>query len=222
MEEYKVKILGIEALTHDVKRYILNKPPGYRFIPGQATEISLNLPGWTGERRPFTFTGLNDWDHLEFTIKSYRERDGVTRRLDQLQPGHELLIHEVWGAIQYKGPGLFIAGGAGITPFIAILRELNREGEVGSNRLIFSNKTREDIIGEGELRQILGDRMLLTLTRSPASGYYFGRVDRKFLEEHAEVESGLVYLCGPDPMVRDLQLILSELGMEPTALIMES
>ncbi|WDR00201.1 hypothetical protein PSC71_05305 [Devosia sp. J2-20] len=31
---------------------------------------------------------------------------------------------DAWGTIQYQEPGTFIAGGAGVTPFIAILRDL--------------------------------------------------------------------------------------------------
>ena len=136
MEEHLVKILSIESVTHDVRRYKLEKPQNYSFIPGQATEIAINKPGWKNERRPFTFTSLNDWDHLEFTIKSYPQRNGVTNQLLQLKQGDELLLHDVWGAIQYKGEGTFIAGGAGITPFIAIFRQLHKDGKLGNNKII--------------------------------------------------------------------------------------
>ena len=105
MEEHIVKIISIEPVTHDVNHYRIEKPAGYSFIPGQATEVAINKPGWQDQRRPFTFTSLNEWDHLEFTIKSYPERKGVTDQLGQLNAGDELLIHDVWGAIQYKGEG---------------------------------------------------------------------------------------------------------------------
>jgi len=36
----------------------------------------------------------------------------------------ELILHDVFGAISYMGEGVFIAGGAGITPFISIFRYL--------------------------------------------------------------------------------------------------
>ena len=134
MEEHIVKILSIEPTTQDVKHYKIQKPPNYKFTPGQATEVAVNKPGWQDQRRPFTFTSLNDWDHLEFTIKSYPERKGVTDQIGQLKTGNELLIHDVWGAIQYKGEGTFIAGGAGVTPFIAIFRQLQNDGKIGNNR----------------------------------------------------------------------------------------
>jgi predicted ferric reductase len=45
----------------------------------------------------------------------------------KLKHGDELIIRDVWGAIEYKGEGVFIAGGAGVTPFIAILRQLQAD-----------------------------------------------------------------------------------------------
>ena len=58
MEEHVVKILSIEPVTHDVKHFKIEKPAGYSFIPGQATEVAIHKPGWENERRPFTFTSL--------------------------------------------------------------------------------------------------------------------------------------------------------------------
>jgi predicted ferric reductase len=60
-------------------------------------------------------------------IKIYLDHEGVTNKLGSLNAGAELILHDVFGAIQYKGPGVFIAAGAGITPFIAILRSLFKE-----------------------------------------------------------------------------------------------
>src|SRR6187401_571244 len=101
MEEHTVNILDTQNVTHNVKRFTLEKPGGYTFTPGQATEISINKPEWKNERRPFTFTCLNDWEHLEFTIKIYDDHDGVTNQLGKLPVGGELLLHEVFGTIQY-------------------------------------------------------------------------------------------------------------------------
>ena len=150
-EEHIVRITNIESVTHDVRRYQFEKPQGYTFKPGQATEVAINKEGWKEERRPFTFTSLNTDPYLEFTIKSYNDHPGVTNELGKLKVSDELIIHDVWGAIEYKGPGYFIAGGAGITPFIAILRQLHKDGKLGKNKLFFSNKTSNDIIIRDEL-----------------------------------------------------------------------
>ena len=154
MEEHIVKVLKVENVTHDVRRFTVSKPDGYSFIPGQATEVSINTKLLKDERRPFTFTGLNNWPTLEFTTKIYTDHHGVTEALGKVKEGEELLIHDVWGAINYKGPGVFIAGGAGITPFIAIFRQLHEDNKLEGNRLIFSNKTEKDIILNDEFSQL--------------------------------------------------------------------
>jgi ferredoxin-NADP reductase len=153
MEEHVVTILHTEYVTHNVKRFTVEKPEGYAFAPGQATEISINKPEWKNKKRPFTFTSLNKWPQLEFTIKIYPDKHGVTEQLGKLQKGDELIVHDVWGAISYKGPGVFIAGGAGITPFIAIFRQLQADDRLAGNSLIFSNMTSADIILKEEFEK---------------------------------------------------------------------
>src|SRR5690606_15369527 len=139
MEQHLVTVKSVEKVTHDVLGIITTKPEGYSFTPGQATEIAINKSGWEEAKRPFTFTNLPEDDHLEFVIKAYPEKKGVTNELLNLKAGDQLLIHDVWGAITYSGEGLFIAGGAGITPFISIFRYLQSNNQVGRNRLLFAN-----------------------------------------------------------------------------------
>src|SRR5690554_7271395 len=127
MAKSAVTILKIEPLTHDVLRFEVEKPMGYTFVPGQATSVAINQKGREDDARPFTFTSLPDEDHLEFVIKIYADREGMTSALRNVEVGDELLIAKPWGTIAYKGPGLFLAGGAGITPFIAIFKQLQKE-----------------------------------------------------------------------------------------------
>src|SRR5690606_6207590 len=182
-EKHIVKILSVEQDTHDVKRFRLEKPSGYSFIPGQATEVTINKEGWLDKRNPFTFTSLNTWDSLEFTIKIYDEHQEVTHQLGLLEPGDELILHDVWGAIQYKGEGTFIAGGAGVTPFIAIFRQLYADGKVGRNQMICSYKTEADIILKAEFTNMLGGNFINMLTGEKARGYHHVRIDETYLKD---------------------------------------
>lgn len=102
---------------------------------------------------------------LNFTIKTYPSRNGVTNQLLSLDKGGELILHGVFGDISYQGEGMFIAGGAGVTPFIAILKYLARKKAVGNNKLIFANKTRADIILKNEFQMLLGANFIYTLSR---------------------------------------------------------
>jgi ferredoxin-NADP reductase len=221
MKDVIARILRSEYITHDVIRLTLEKPSGYLFQAGQATEVSINKPAWKNKKNPFTFTSLNDNNYLEFTIKIYPKHKGVTQAISRLKPGDELIIRDVWGAVTYKGPGVFIAGGAGVTPFIAIFRLLYKEGLVRGNQLIFSNKTQKDIILKDEFSRILGDRFICTLTREKNPAFDNRRIDLKFLQEKIQDFNQNFYLCGPAPFVKDITGHLTKLGVKARSLVFE-
>lgn len=221
MESHIVKVLAIDKLTHDVLGIRTAKPPGYSFSPGQATEVAFNDKDWIDKRRPFTFTNLPADDHLEFIIKTYSARNGVTNRLRTLKTGDELIIHEVWGAISYKGEGLFIAGGAGVTPFISIFRDLALTNKINGNRLLFANKTKEDIILHTELENLLGNNMVNILSEDTINGYKHGFITESILKETGIHDDDMIYLCGPPPMTETIRKILEDIGVPGQAVVME-
>jgi ferredoxin-NADP reductase len=221
MSEFAVRILNIEDVTHDVKRFEIEKPDGYTFVPGQATEVAINKPEWKNEKRPFTFTSLNEWPYLEFTIKGYSSHKGVTDQIHKLSVGDELLIHDVWGAISYKGKGVFIAAGAGITPFIAIFRQLNKDSSIEGNKLIFSNKTSKDIIMRDEFEKMLGDNFINVLTDEAVPGIHNKRIDKEYLKEIIKDFNQHFYICGPDPFTEAITSALTDLGANVEAVVFE-
>lgn len=221
MEQYKVKIGSIGKVTHDVLQIVAEKPSGYYFTPGQATEIAINKAGWDNERRPFTFTCLPDDDYLEFTIKTYPLHKGVTNELLKLKQGDELILHEVFGAIAYKGEGVFIAGGAGVTPFISIFRSLHSKNMVGGNKLIFANKTKVDIILKEEFEYLLGNNFINILSGENAEGYANGYITKEFLKANITILEKRIYICGPEPMMNAVEKLLSNFGRDEIEIIKE-
>lgn len=218
----KTKILFTEFVTHDTKSFILEKPEGYKFIPGQATEVNIDEDKWRDEKRPFTFASRKKDGVLQFIVKKYPDHNGVTKRLHELVSGDTLEIGEAWGAIKYNGKGVFIAGGAGITPFIAILRELYDKNELKGNRLLFSNKREEDIILEKEFRDMLGNNFITTLTEVKSGIHQYGRIDKKMISRAAGNNFDQnFYVCGPPAFVKDIQNDLSELGADVDSIIFE-
>ena len=221
MESHIVKIKSTDHVTHDVVRIIFEKPAGYTFTPGQATEVAINKNGWKEERRPFTFTSLPGEDHLEFTIKTYPSHKGVTNEILNLKPGDELIIHDVWGAISYKGEGVFIAGGAGITPFLSIFRYLESKNEINNNLLIFANKTKADIIHEAEFKKLLGNAFINILSDEEVIGYAHGMITEDFLKAHIVNFNKPFYVCGPPPMMDAIQKQLTNLGVGSNSVVVE-
>lgn len=216
-----VKILSIEKVTHNVKRFILEKPIGYNFIPGQATDVSINKPGLENELRPFTFTCLSSRNYLEFTIKIYKGHNGITERLSKLSIGDELIVHEVFGTIQYKGPGIFIAGGAGITPFLSIFRQLKHDETIDGNVLIFANHNEKDIICRSELKYLLGDNYI-NILKAPSDPDLKGSViNRELLFTFTGIDSYYWYICGPDAFTEAMIGHLDGLGIRKDRIVIE-
>ena len=218
---HTVKIISVEHLTHDVLRIIAEKPTELSFKPGQAVDLSINKQGWEEELRPFTFTSLPNEEEIEFTIKTYPEHQGVTEQLLSLTKGDELIVGDVFGDILYKGEGVFIAGGAGVTPFIAIFKELEKENKIGHNKLLFANKTKADIILEKEFDKLLGKNFINVLSKEDIDGYEHGYISADLIKKYAEEGNQYYYLCGPDEMMKAIETELAGLGIATNFIVKE-
>lgn len=221
METHHIKVKSVENATHDVLRIKTEKPQGYQFEPGQATDVTINKAGWKDKKNPFTFTNLPDEDHLEFTIKTYPSHHGVTNELLNLKPGDELIISDAWGTISYKGKGIFIAGGAGVTPFIAIFRDLSRQGNLAGNKLVFANKTSDDIINEEEFREMLGDNFINILSDEKTENHAHGFISAEFLKKHIHSVEQNFYVCGPRGMMDAIEKQLDSMGVSKRLIVKE-
>ncbi|MGB6150860.1 MAG: flavodoxin reductase [Pricia sp.] len=219
--EKKIILDSITQLNHNVVHLVCQKPAEYHFTPGQATEVALAKPEWKDEKRPFTFTSLPDSEALEFVIKSYPAHDGVTEQIPPLEPGDALLIGDAWGAIEYKGPGVFIAGGAGVTPFIAILRDLAEKGKTKGNKLLFANKKEHDIFYAAHFESWLGENFVNILSEEKTDVYAHGRIDRDFLESQTDTLDQYFYVCGPPEMIEDVVGYLKDMGVKKDKIITE-
>lgn len=219
--KYVVKILDAEFINHDVKRFIVEKPPEYVFVPGQGAEIAINLPDWKDKYRAFTFTNLNSQNYLEFMVKVYRERKGVTAQMGRTNAGAELILGDPFGAINYKGQGVFLAGGSGITPFLSIFRHLYKENQLRGNKLIYSNRTVEDVIMYQELQKMLRNDLVPFFSHENKIGFGYKRIDRNYMIAAIKDFSQYFYLCGPQAFVKDLSAILLDLGANAESLVVE-
>ncbi|MFV5695345.1 flavodoxin reductase [Flavobacterium sp. LB3P122] len=221
MEKHIVKVKSVTNLTPDVLQIVTTKPENYAFSPGQATEISINKTDWKDKKNPFTFTSLPENDYLEFTIKTYPSHKGVTNEFLKLKKNDELIVHEIFGYITYKGEGVFIAGGAGVTPFISIFRDLQSKNKIGNNTLIFANKTKADIILESEFKKILGINFINILSEEKLDGYANGQITKDFIKTNSNTSDQLFYLCGPPPMMEAIEKQLIDLNVSTKSIVKE-
>lgn len=218
---HTLAITKIETVTHNVRQFTFEKPQGFEFAPGQAAEVGIDRDGWRDAGNPFTFTSLPDWDELQFTIKIYPSHDGLTEQIGGLGVGDSFIVGDPWGTIEYKGKGTFIAGGAGVTPFIAILRMLRERGDLSGHRLIFANKREADIILRDEFDAMPGLETIYVLSEESKEGFEHGHIDKSMLERLVGATDQHFYVCGPDGMVESINSALKELGADPDGLVFE-
>ena len=116
----------------------------------------------------------------------------------------------------------FIAGGAGITPFIAILKVLEQKGEIGNSKLIFANRKAEDIIDKKYFTNLLGENFINVLSDENVKGCENGYITSEIIKKYVNGNSDLYYLCGPPPMMNAVNESLISLGVNENKIIKES
>ena len=127
----------------------------------------------------------------------------------------------MFGAITYQGPGFFIAGGAGVTPFVSILRDLQRKKKLAGNTLLVSNKTAHDVILDEEFSAMLGQRFLKIFTRQNVIGFRERRIDRDILVALVQDFDQHFYVCGSEEFVSRINGLLLDLGAKSEWLVFD-
>ncbi len=114
----------VESLTHDITRLVL-RADGFEFTPGQYVDLHVD-----GERRSFSMADI-EGGQIELIIKRY-PGGRFSGKLDgELKPGDEIGYTGPYGSLRARDsdrPILMIAGGSGMAPILALLREFKRQG----------------------------------------------------------------------------------------------
>lgn len=202
---HNVTIQEIEELSHNVKLFRTEKPNNYDIKPGEAVQVSIDKPDLEGKKRPLSFTSLNPEPYLEFIVQILQDEGDITREMDKLKVSEQLVIEDPWQAVQYKGPGIFVAYGIGITAFVAVLRRLREDDELEGHRLILAAKGEEDLILQDEFEAMFGRDFIRALPGKSDGDDMTNPVDRDFLKEHAEEFDQNFYICGPPEFVDEVQ-----------------
>jgi len=205
--------MSIEQENSEIKRIIAVKPRDFKFIPGKALKVSLEKQGLENLNRFLTITSLNNDYYLEFLFKEYPRRDRFNEALSNLKAGEEIIIsEESAGKLEYKGRGVFIASGIGIIPFIPIFKELKQDDLLNGNFLIYSEKSKGDLIHERELKHMFGKNCSFILTRESGRDYENVKLDENFIKEKINNFEQVFYVSGSNGFVEEIKEILQRLG----------
>jgi propane monooxygenase reductase component len=205
-EELKVETL--EALTHDIYRLVLDATE-LKYKPGQYVDIKI--PG-SEDVRSFSMANLPS-GKLEFMIKAYP--DGKFSGLlseGKLAEGHELQVTGPYGVFTLRRnsdrPLLFIGGGAGMAPILALLRALADQGSERKAVYYYGARGPKDLFHLDELKEL--EERLPNFTFVPALSDCDEQEDwdgergliTDVVQQREDSLEGMdAYLCGPPPMV---------------------
>ena len=219
------EVVSKDAVTRDMRHLVLRllEPDEIKFFPGQYMDISI--PG-SGVVRSFSMANTSSRESglLEFVIKVYP--DGQFSRLlaDKLAEGDRLDLSGPFGVFTLREGDsdlVFIGGGAGLAPILALLRTLAERGIQRKAIFFYGARSRADLCFEAELRELermLPDfRYLPALSEAGGDDSWDGETGliTDVVKRHASDLTGAhAYVCGPPPMVEAAVPLLATLGVE--------
>lgn len=222
-------VTAIRAETPEVSSFTLRLPAWRPHRAGQHYDVRLTAPdGYQAQRSYSIASPPSRSGAVDLTIEKIADGEVSPYFHDVVEVGDQVEVRgPIGGYFVWEpalgGPLLLVAGGSGVVPLMAMLRERASADPKPPAVLLHSSRTFEDVIYRDELAALgAGDpelRIIQTLTRSQPPGWtgYSRRIDKPMLGEAiaAAGASPLVYICGPTLLVEAAANGLVELGVPP-------
>ncbi|HRD93606.1 MAG TPA: ferric reductase-like transmembrane domain-containing protein [Accumulibacter sp.] len=173
-----------------------------------------------GEYHPFTVSGIDDQGRLRVSVKALGP---CSRRIQTIEPGVLVQLEGPFGSFLdevHAAPQLWVAGGIGITPFIAALRANRCRQPTTLIYLYRRDRHGGDAAFLDELRLLASqDRQLELVIDASDEGP--PAVDR-LLDEVSRLAERQVQMCGPAALLAALTPALRRRGVADGAIHFES
>ncbi len=205
-------VTEVRKLTHDIVGLTLSVPDDLVWLPGQY--LDLHVPGDEDPpaRRSFSIANLPGEGTVELMIKRYpggRFSSLLGNEIESDSHSH-LRFTGPYGAFHLRrseAPILMVAGGSGMAPLLAVLRQLAHEGCARPVRFYYGARAERDLFSLDEIAA-LGEQL---------EDFRFTPVTGRFVHEaiDEELEAPDVYMCGPPPMLDAVEDVLVGRGVDP-------
>ena len=222
------KLIGREEVAEGTMAFHFEKPSGFSFKPGQFADVTLTDPPETdaeGNTRSFSIASPPFENELVFTT---RMRDTAFKRSLKTVPlATEVQIGAAAGSFtlhkNQAKPAVFLAGGIGITPFLSIVRQADRDRLPHKLHLFYSNRRPEDAAFLDTLQALETTNpnfhLICTMTEmSKSKKEWKGEtalIEKEMLSRHlATLQGPIYYIAGPPAMVAAMRQTLVSAGVE--------
>jgi ferredoxin-NADP reductase len=217
-----------EDVAERTAAFHFEKPAGFTFKAGQTLDLTLVNPPETdaeGNIRTFSIASAPSDPDL---VVATRLRDTAFKRvLASMAPGTEVEADGPMGSFTLHRnagkPGVFLAGGIGITPFRSMARAAAAEKLPHALWLFYSNNRPEDAAFLDDLRGLTAAspnfHFVPTMTDMARSARPWkgetGFIDREMLLRYLPALAGpIYYLAGPPGMVTAMRDMLAGAGVD--------
>ncbi|MCO5258708.1 MAG: FAD-binding oxidoreductase [Crocinitomicaceae bacterium] len=218
---HQLTVKQINRLTADSVEVVFSIPEElkeeYKFIPGQYVTLDLKIDG-KEERRSYSICSKKGED-VAIAVKEVKGGKVSPFINKELKVGQEILVSKPEGRFMMKEVKniVGIAAGSGITPIISMAYEIE-DSEGSSMKLLFANKTENDIIFRNQLDGFQKTSKRYFLTQEKKDGFDYGRITKdafvNFIKEDLDVlKSDGFYVCGPEEMINNVKAALEMFGV---------
>jgi ferredoxin-NADP reductase len=210
-------------------RFAVRNWPGH--LPGQHADVRLTAEDGYRAERSYSIASPPEVSGVELTVDRLDDGEVSPFLTGQLQPGDMIQLrgpiggYFVWTASERRHPLLLVGGGSGIVPLMCILRHRKLSGSAAPAALLYSARTREDVIYHDELTALARSdpqfTLRITLTRDSAPGWpgRLGRIDlpavQTLLAGRGVVDS---FVCGSEGFVEAASELLLQAGQPREAI----
>lgn len=209
----------------------------FRFEAGQYITIKATIDG-KEVRRAYSLCSTPQSGLLKVAVKEVE--DGTFSKVAnrELKEGDVLEVHPPEG--KFKVEKAFyakahnyaaFAAGSGITPVISIIKTVLDASPESTFVLVYGNKTPKETIFREELLNLKNTykgrfSMELIYSQSREDGAHFGRIMKSTVNfvvknKYADNNFDAFYLCGPEPMIKEVTTVLKENGAPEEAIHFE-
>jgi ferredoxin-NADP reductase len=222
-------VAEIKPETPRVKSFTLAVPDWPQHAPGQHVDIRLTAADGYQAERSYSIASAPTTDGgIELTVERVADGEVSPFLHDVVAAGDRFELRgPIGGYFVWRGdatePLLLVAGGSGIVPLMAMIRHGAAIGAKTPTTLLYSSRTRDDVIYFNELELLAAEndglRVLHTLTRSQPPGWngLARRIDLAMLGDVLGTSGRSVqtFVCGPTPLVESVAEGLVSLGLAP-------
>lgn len=189
------------------------------FLPGQYVNI---LVPETEQRRSYSFSSSPRADDVSFLVRNTPAGALTSYLRTKAEVGAVMSFTGPLGSFylrEIKRPLLFLAGGTGLAPFLAMLETIAASGSPQPIHLIYGVTNDADLVELDKVEAFATTIPNLTFrccVAEAASTYpHKGFVTHHMEAEHLNGGDVDVYLCGPPAMVDAVRTHMTEQGIVP-------